>query len=127
MTGENLEIWALMADDGDLDVPAAHVTNAVLHGKHAWLCADIEHGLQTVRCLGDVWVLKKNQGETTLLIDDLVAVLWCAFLVAEAKPAMGWVEETSCGSGGFGALSLESGYLGSLSGDASNDRNTTIG
>ena len=126
VAGQDLEVRALLADDRDLSVPAAHVAHAVLHREHAGLGRDVEHGLQVVGCVCVVGVLEKDQRQAGGLVDNLVPVLRRAGLVAEAKPAVGWVEKTGFGACGFGALGLKGGDFGALAGDAGDDGDAVV-
>ena len=88
VASEDLQGRALLADNRDLSVPAAHVAHAVLHRKHTGLRGDVEHGLQVVGRVGVVGVLEQDQRQAGGLVDDLVPVLGRTGLVAEAQPAV---------------------------------------
>jgi hypothetical protein len=120
VTGEDLQVWALLANHRDLSVPAAHVAHAILHGKHTGLRGDVEHGLQVVGGVRVVRVLEEDQRQAAGLVHDLVPVLRCAGLVAEAQPAMRRVEQTgfgACSSGAFGFFRRDFGAFACDAGD----------
>lgn len=91
VAGKDLEFRTLFVDDGDLDVPATHVVDTVLHCEYARLCGDVEHSLQAVCCLGVVGVLEQDERKLAALVNDAVVILRCSILVSEAQTTMGRV------------------------------------
>jgi len=60
MAGQNLEIGKLTTNDGDLRVPPAHITHAVLHSEHARQRRNIELGLEVICRFRRVGILEED-------------------------------------------------------------------
>jgi hypothetical protein len=77
VTCEDSKVGVRALDDGNLNVPSAHVTNTVLHGNNTRLGSNIEKCLQAVGGFGVVGILEEDERKTRLLVHCLVPVLGC--------------------------------------------------
>jgi hypothetical protein len=126
MAGKNLQIGTLTTDNRNFGVPPAHVAHAVLHGENTRQRRDVELGLEIVRGLGRVRILKEDQRQAAFLVNCPVAILRRTFLIAEPKPAVRGVDQPGLRPGLYGPLCLLRSYLGAFKGDSRDDGDLSV-
>jgi hypothetical protein len=90
MAGQDSKIRVLSLDDGNLDIPSAHVAYTILHSDDTWLRCNFEKSLQVVGSFGVVGILEQNERESGFLVHHLVPVLRGYSCVSKAFQSFNW-------------------------------------